>query len=73
MMKKKFDEDERLVVVELYSQVDSAVDQLPYTEQFDWLYDEFCKMAGEPIKKSHFFRLLTNLRKTKGGLPRKPR
>jgi len=72
-MKKKFDGNERLVVVELYSQVDSAVDQLPYTDEFDWLHDEFCKETEKQIPKSQFFRWLTNLRKTKGGLPRKPR
>lgn len=69
-MRTVFSEDEIKVVQRLYLDVDLAVDQLPYTVEFDWMLSEFNTQNSTSVPEVEFFRRLTNLRK-KGGLRRK--
>lgn len=55
---------------ELYLKVDPALDQLPYTPEFEWMYQTFQQRSAEPWDRNRFFKRLTNLRKN-GELPRK--
>lgn len=54
----------------LYRRVDRALDQLPYTDEFEWMYGTFQQSTGETDDRNSFFRRLTNLRKS-GKLPKK--
>ncbi len=39
------------------------IDQLPYTPEFDRLYQAYTNRLGRPVTQSHFWRALTNVRK----------
>lgn len=71
-MKTRFNSEEKDVVIGLYMQVVACVDQLPYTGDFDLLYEGLRNKLSSPISKNEFWRCLTNLRKAKE-LPRKAR
>ncbi len=56
---------EKSIICELYTEVEQAVDSLPYTETFDELYEKFCVGAERKVTKHEFWRALANLRKQK--------
>lgn len=56
------------LLMRLYAEIGVALDALPYTEQFDQLYERFLENYTN-WSKADVFRRLTNLRK-QGMLPR---
>lgn len=57
------------VLGRLYMRLGVATDKLPYTHEFDELYDEFQNTTGVVIAKSQFWQELSNARKA-SRLPR---
>jgi hypothetical protein len=56
-------------MAECYSLPGVAADQLPYTPEFDQLWEEVQRRTGAVLTLAAFWRLLTNARK-RGVLPR---
>ena len=54
---------------DLYSECELTVDRLPYSDEFETIYEDF---GNEKISKSELFLALANMRKRKE-LPRKAR
>jgi hypothetical protein len=57
------------VLADCYRQQGVAADQLPYTEEFERLWEEVQRRTGAVLTRTEFWRLLTNGRK-RGALPR---
>jgi hypothetical protein len=57
------------VLAECYRRLGVAADQLPYTEEFDRLFEEVQSQTGAALTRAEFWRLLANARK-RGALPR---
>ncbi len=57
------------VLAECYQRQGMAADQLPYTEEFEWLWEEVQRSTGAVLTQAEFWRLLANARK-RGALPR---
>jgi hypothetical protein len=56
-------------MAECYVHQGVAADQLPYTEQFERLWEAVQIRTGEALTRAEFWRLLANARK-RGVLPR---
>ena len=56
-------------VAECYRRQGVAADQLPYTEDFERLWEEVQRRTGAALTRAEFWRLLANARK-RGALPR---
>lgn len=55
-------------LIRLYMDQSLAVDMLPYSNQFEWIWEEYWKV--EPITRRQMYLKLINLRK-RGLLPRR--
>ena len=64
----RFNELEREVVKKLYGEITLCVDSLPYTDDFEHMYEEFTASVFRKWSKNEFFVAMTSLRKKKGGL-----
>jgi hypothetical protein len=51
------------LVGELYASVAQTVDNLPYTDEVERLYDEFTRRTGRQIFHHDFWRALSGARK----------
>ena len=60
------------VLAALYEQIPRTVDDLPYTEDFDLLYERFCNQTGVAMSRHDVWRSLAGCRKH-SGLARKGR
>jgi hypothetical protein len=58
-----------LALAECYRRQGVAADQLPYTEEFEQLFDEVQRQMGLALTRAEFWRLLASARK-RGALPR---
>jgi hypothetical protein len=56
-------------LTECYQRQGVATDQLPYTEEFERLYEEVQRRTGGTLSRAEVWRLLANARK-RGALPR---
>jgi hypothetical protein len=56
-------------LAECYRHQGVAADQLPYTQEFERLYEEVQRRTGAVLTRAAFWRLLANARK-RGALPR---
>lgn len=53
------------ILVDCYADSSLALDNLPYTRQFEVLYKRFCERTGLPLKRHYVWMALCNLRKAK--------
>lgn len=60
----------RKLIVSLYEQQSLTLDMLPYTDQFDWMLNEFCCETHADVSPADFWRALVRIRKG-GYLPNK--
>jgi hypothetical protein len=49
---------------ELYGKIKRTVDDLPYTDEFDWLYTEFIAASGARMSRHQVWTALTYCRKS---------
>ena len=63
MSTHKLDDAARQIIVDLYAATGRTVDDLPYTDEFDTMFDQFCSSTGRGISRHEFWKALANLRK----------
>jgi hypothetical protein len=56
-------EAHRQVIADLYSHCSLTRDDLPYTEEFDALHQQFCEQTGRQMTKHDFWRVLSSIGK----------
>lgn len=61
----KIPDADQAVLAELYRSSERTLDNLPYTEEFDRLYDEFVRMTGSKLTKHEVWKGLASQRKGK--------
>lgn len=54
---------DKQVVAGLYARTRKTVDDLPYTDEFERIYAEFCERTGRDWTRHDVWRLLSNARK----------
>lgn len=62
----------RQVIAELYESCSLTRDELPYTDEFESMYKQFCDRTGKHLTRNEFWRALSSLGKGTG-LKRKER
>lgn len=60
------------LLISTYMKTPNALDRLPYTEEFQQIFEEYTRLAGDKISPQELWEHLTSLRKSKK-LPRKGR
>ena len=50
-------------IADCYSRQGVVADQLPYTPEFDQIWEEVHRRTGAVLTRAEFWRLLTNARK----------
>ncbi len=53
----------KALLVELYNRTRKTVDDLPYTEEFERLYESFVQRSGLNMNRHDFWRALSSQRK----------
>jgi hypothetical protein len=53
------------ILIELYNRTHKTVDGLPYTEEFERLYESFVQRSGLNLTRHHVWRALARQRKAK--------
>lgn len=61
----RLEDQEIALLIRLYSEQDLALDNLPYTENFDDIVAKFQRSFGSKYGHLQLWRVLTRLRKTK--------
>jgi len=61
----KLEDQEIALLIRLYSEQDLALDNLPYTDEFDDIVNKFQRSYGAKYGHRQLWRVLTRLRKTK--------
>ena len=61
----KLEDQEIALLIRLYSEQDLALDNLPYTDQYDDMVTRFQRSFGTKYGHQELWRVLTRLRKTK--------
>ncbi|MCA3006664.1 MAG: hypothetical protein LW650_11805 [Planctomycetaceae bacterium] len=57
--------EQKATLRELYSSTKRTVDDLPYTEEFEWLYTQFVARTGLTMTRHDVWRALSSQRKAK--------
>jgi len=55
--------EHKQLLVELYERTRKTVDDLPYTEEFERLYESFIQRSGVSLNRHDVWRALTSQRK----------
>ncbi len=55
--------EHQMMLVELYERTQMAVDDLPYTEEFEQLYESFLQRSGLSLNRHEVWRVLAGQRK----------
>ena len=63
MSVQTLDDAERQIIADLYAATDRTVDDLPYTAEFDAMFEQFRSSTGRDISRHEFWKALANLRK----------
>lgn len=63
MSRTRITSADKQVIAELYTRTRKTVDDLPYTEEFERIYAEFCERTGRDWTRHDVWRLLSNARK----------
>jgi len=53
----------RNMLAEIYAESGATVDDLPYTDEFENLYEAFVRRTGRSISRHSFWKALAGLRK----------
>lgn len=72
MSRIRLRDEHKQLLIELYERTRKTVDDLPYTEQFERLYESFIQRTGLNLNRHDFWRALSSQRKA-GRLVRKER
>jgi len=56
-------EEHRRLLVDLYKRTRKTVDDLPYSEEFERLYESFIQRSGLNMGRHHVWRALASQRK----------
>jgi hypothetical protein len=72
MSKIKLRDEHKRLLVDLYKRTAKTVDDLPYTEEFERLYESFVQRSGLTMNRHDVWRALASQRKA-SGLVRKER
>ncbi len=71
-MALKISRAHKSMLVDLYQRTKKTVDELPYTEEFERLYESFIQRTGLALNRHQAWRALSSCRKA-SLLPRKNR
>jgi len=71
-MAVKLNEEQRLVIVDLYADCRRVRDELPYSAEFDRMHAEFMIKTGLRLTRHDFWRKISAIGKA-GELPNKKR
>ena len=63
MPTQELNDGERQILADLYVATDRTVDDLPYTAEFDAMFDQFRSSTGRDISRHDYWKALANLRK----------
>lgn len=63
MAKLRISNEHKQLLVELYQRTRKTVDDLPYTEEFEKLYESFLQRTGLNLNRHDFWRILSSQRK----------
>lgn len=63
MAQPRITNTDKRILAELYEQTRKTVDDLPYTDEFERIYTEFCERTGRDWTRHDVWRLLSNSRK----------
>lgn len=63
MAQPRITNTDKRILAELYEQTRKTVDDLPYTDEFEGIYTEFCERTGRDWTRHEVWRLLSNARK----------
>jgi hypothetical protein len=63
MARLKIDRAHKELLGELYNRTRKTVDDLPYTEEFERLYESFLQRSGLNMTRHDFWRALASQRK----------
>jgi len=53
----------RQIIADLYAAAQRTVDDLPYTDEFEAMFQTFCSCSGRDITRHEFWKALSNARK----------
>lgn len=53
----------REIIAELYAAANRTVDDLPYTDEFEAIFTEFCARTSRDMTRREFWKALANARK----------
>ena len=62
-MALKISRAHKLMLVELYERTRKTVDELPYSEEFERLYESFIQRSGLALNRHQTWRALSSCRK----------
>ena len=65
MSQLRLDDHDKAKIVELYGRTNKTVDRLPYTRQFEQLYEEYQATAERRLTRNQFWRALSSRRKAR--------
>ena len=65
-------DEQRSLIAALYDGCGVPADSLPYTPEFDALFDKFVDETGVELSRHYFWRAICGLRKAGRLKPRKP-
>ena len=63
MSTRELSNGHREIIVELYAAANRTVDDLPYTDEFEAMFMEFCERTGRDMTRHEFWKALANARK----------
>jgi hypothetical protein len=63
MPKIKLKNEHKQILVDLYKRTAKTVDDLPYTEEFEHLYESFVQRSGLTMSRHDVWRALASQRK----------
>jgi hypothetical protein len=65
MTHRDLSEQHLAILIDLYNDSFSSLDDLPYSQQFDVLHERFCERTGLKIDRHYVWKALCNCRKAR--------
>jgi hypothetical protein len=62
---RELGENHRVLLIGLYQQASVPLDNLPYSTEFEQMYEAFVSQTNLPINRTNVWKSLSTLRKTK--------
>jgi len=63
MSRLRIRDEHKQLLIDLYRRTRKTVDDLPYTEEFERLYESFIQRSGLNMNRHDFWRVLSSQRK----------